>query len=76
MYFTVRYYKNYQVMTRYLSSVFLGHTTAEDLKLKFEEATQNLDTKKMVQVSMDGSNVNWKMLSKITEEVQLNVTLD
>ena len=45
-----------------------GHTTAEDLKLKFEEVTSNLDTKGMVQVSMDGLNVNWKMLSKITEE--------
>ena len=66
--FIFRYYKNDQVMTRYLSSAFLGHTTAEDLKLKFEEATQNLDTKRMVQVSMDGPNVNWKMLSKITEE--------
>ena len=66
--FTVRYFKNDQVMTRYLSSAFLGHTTAEDLKLKFEEATQNLDTKRMVQVSVDGPNVNWKMLSKITEE--------
>ena len=43
--FTVRYFKNDQVMTRYLSSAFLGHTTAEDLKLKFEEATQNLDTR-------------------------------
>ena len=66
--FTVRYFKNDQVMTRYFSLALQGHTTAEDLKLKFEEATQNLDTKRMVQVSMDGPNVNWKMLSKITEE--------
>ena len=47
---------------------FLGHTAAEDLKLKIEEATQNLDTKRMVQVSMDGPNVLWKMLGKITED--------
>ena len=66
--FTVRYFKNDQVMTRYLPSAFLGHTTAEDLKLKFEEATQNLDTKRMVQVPMDWPNVNWKMLNKCTEE--------
>ena len=66
--FTVRYIKNDQVMTRYLSSAFLGHASAEDLKLKFEEATQNLDTKRIVQVSMDGPIVNWKMLSKITKE--------
>ena len=37
--FTVRYFKDDQFMTRYLSSAFLGHTTAEDLKLKFEETT-------------------------------------
>ena len=64
-----RYFKNDQVMTRYLSSAFLGHTTVEDLKLKFEEATQNLDTKKMVQVSLDGPSVNWKMRSTITEKM-------
>ena len=66
--FTVRYFKKDEVMTRYLSSAFCGHTTTEDLKLKFEEATQNLDTKRMVQVSLDESNVNWKMLHKITVE--------
>ena len=66
--FTVRYFKKDQVMTRYLSWAFLGHTTAKDLKLKFEEATKNLDTNRMVQALMDGPNTNWKMLSKITEE--------
>ena len=65
---TVRYFKNDQVMTRYLSSTLLGHCTAENLKLKFEEATKNLDTKRMVQVSMDGPSVNCKMLRKITKE--------
>ena len=55
-------------MTRYLSSAFFGHTTVEDLKLKFEEATQNVDTKRMVQVSMDGPNISWEMVRKITEK--------
>ena len=31
--FSVRYFKDDHVVTRYLSSVFLGHTTPEDLKL-------------------------------------------
>ena len=48
--FSVRYLKNYHVVTRYLSSTFLGHTTSEDLKLKFEEVTHDLNTKRMVQV--------------------------
>ena len=38
--FNVRHFKNGQVMTWYLSLAFLGHTTAEDPKLKFEEANQ------------------------------------
>ena len=56
--FTIRYFRNDQVITRYLSSAFLGHITVEELQLKFEEATQILDTKRMVQVSVDGPNVN------------------
>ena len=51
-----------------MSSSFLGHTTSEDLKLKFEEGNQDLNTKRNVHVSMDRPNVNWKMLNKITKE--------
>ena len=54
-------FNNDQVMTRYLSSAFPGHTTAEDFKLRFEEAKQNLHTRRVKKVSMDGPNVNWKM---------------
>ena len=61
-------FENDQVMTRYFSSAFLGHTTAEDLKQSLKRLPKILDTKKMVQVSMDRPNVNWKMLSNITEE--------
>ena len=66
--FSVRYFKDDHVVTRYLSLAFLEHTTSEDLKLKFEEVCQDLNTKRMVQVSMDGPNVNWKILNKITEK--------
>ena len=41
--FTVRYFKNDKVESRYLTSLFLSHTTAKDLKKKFEEATEQLD---------------------------------
>ena len=46
--FTVRYFKNDKVESRYLTSLLLGHTTAKDLKKKFEEATEQLDIKKML----------------------------
>ena len=66
--FTVRYFKNDKVESRYLTSLFLGHTTAKDLKKKFEEATEQLDLKKLIQISMDGPNVNWKVLDLIAED--------
>ena len=69
--FTVRYFKNDKVESRYLTSLFLGHTTAKDLK-KFEEATEQLDLKKLIQISMDGPNVNWKLLDSIAEDRSSN----
>ena len=60
--FIVRYLKDGGVKNRYLSSGVLGHTTAKDLKRAFEECTEKLDLKNLIQVSMDGPNVNWKML--------------
>ena len=59
--FIVRYFKDSEVKSRYLSSGFSGHTTAKDLKRAFEECTEKLDLKTLIQVSMDGPNVNWKI---------------
>lgn len=70
--FYVRYFRRDRVESRYLTSAFLGHTTAEHLKLKFDEATQHIDVKKLVQISMDGPNVNWKLLDTIAEERNSN----
>ena len=70
--FTVRYFKNDKVESRYLTSLFLGHTTAKDLKKMFEEATEQLDLKKLIQISMDGPNVNWKLLDSIAGDRSSN----
>ena len=56
--FVVRYFAQGMVKTRYLTSAFLGHTRAEDLKLKFKEAVSDLNVKKLAQVSMDGPLVH------------------
>ena len=61
-----------RVEMRYFGSAFLGYTIAADLKRNFDEATKDLDKRKMIQVSMDGSNVNWKLLSSIVDEPQSN----
>ena len=52
--FVVRYFAQGMVKTRYLTSAFLGHIRAEDLKAKFEEAVSDLNVKKLAEVSMDG----------------------
>ena len=72
--FIVRYFKDDEVKSRYLSSGFLGHTTAKDLKRAFGECTEKLDLKNLIQLSMDGPNVNWKMLDLILEDRNSNET--
>ena len=72
--FIVRYFKDGEVKSRYMSSGFLGHTTAKDLKRAFEECTEKLDLKNLIQVSMDGPNINWKILDLIVEDRNSNET--
>ena len=64
----VRYFSKNKVVSRYLTSSFLGHTKTEDLKRDCEEAAKDFDKKVLAQVSMDGTNVNWKMYDKLVEE--------
>ena len=66
--FVVRYFAQGMVKTRYLTSAFLGHTRAEDLKAKFEEPVSDLNVKKLAQVSMDGPHVNWKLLDMLEQD--------
>ena len=70
--FFVKYFTKDKVVCRYPTSRFLDHTCAEDLKKEFEEGIQELDKKKMVQVSIDGSNVIWKLYDSIEEERNQN----
>src|SRR5207245_1168219 len=60
------------VTTRYITSAFLGHTTAEDLLKGFNTACSGLNLESLLQVSMDGPNVNLKFLRLLKEEMQQN----
>jgi len=60
-----------EVSTRFLTSVFLGHATADDLLLKFKEGLGDLAISKILQVSMDGPSVNWKFLNNLESECAL-----
>ena len=66
--FLVRYFHKDKVTCRYITSGFLCHTRAEDLKMKFKEGIIELEKKKMLQISMNGPNVNWKLYDSIVEK--------
>ena len=57
-----------QVVTRYLTSSFLGHCTAQDLLKSFKESMAQTDLSKIVQISMDGPNVNHKFYKMYADE--------
>ncbi|GBN08075.1 hypothetical protein AVEN_273829-1 [Araneus ventricosus] len=61
--------KKKKATSRYLTSVFLGHTCAEDLMTGFKTALTDLDLKKIIQISMDGPNVNFKFLNNLRKEL-------
>ncbi|GBM75925.1 hypothetical protein AVEN_125336-1 [Araneus ventricosus] len=51
-----------QVCTRYLTSVFLGRTRASDLLQAFKDGLKSVEFKKILQISMDGPDINLKFL--------------
>jgi len=67
----VRYFDDStnQVITKYLTSVFLGRATAADLLAKFKEGIAGLPRSKVMQISMDGPSVNWSFLDKYEDDL-------
>ena len=59
-----------EVHTRYFNSVFLGHTKATDLLGGIKEGLETLSLSKISQISMDGPNVNWKLIDILKPEIQ------
>ena len=59
-----------EVRTRYYQSEFMGHATAEKMLSVFETATSDLDFGNLLQLSMDGPNVNWKLYDLIQSRLQ------
>lgn len=73
----VKFWDNDIVATRYFSSDFMGHSTADDMVEVFHKATEGLSYKNLVQLSMDGPNVNVKFHKLIQTEMEndLNTSL-
>ncbi|XP_021701533.1 uncharacterized protein LOC110676754 [Aedes aegypti] len=57
------------VTARYFTSRFLTRSRATDLLEAFQEGLKMLDLSKMLQVSMDGPNVNWAFLRELKLEL-------
>lgn len=68
----VRFWDKDKVVTRYLGSQFLGHTRAVDLLAAFREGIGGLNSKNLLQISMDGPNVNWRFYEDFSSERRLS----
>ena len=54
-----------KMCTRYLDYAFIGHARHQDLYQHFISAMSSLDLRELLQVFMDGPNVNWDFLSEL-----------
>ncbi|XP_041865027.1 uncharacterized protein LOC121654791 [Melanotaenia boesemani] len=64
----IRFWKDDRVMSSYFGSQFLGHARAEDLLQNIKECIVQLNLRHLLSVSMDGPNVNFKMLELLQNE--------
>ena len=60
-----RFWQDGQISTRYYASAFMGHAKAYDMLQHFEDCMKELNVNKLTQISMDGSNVNWKFYKRL-----------
>ena len=66
----VRLWDAGRVSTRYCNSDFLGHACADVLHEKLSEASSRFGKRGILQLSMDGPNVNWKAFDHLQAEVE------
>ena len=64
----VRYFYEDKVITNYFDSQFLGHTRASDLLGSLKSSLSKLNNRKVLQISMDGPSVNWKLYSLLCDD--------
>ena len=66
----LRFWIGDEVRTRYYHSEFMGHATADDMVSVFDSVMSPLQIQNMLQLSMDGPNVNWKFYDLINSKLQ------
>ena len=61
-----------EVVRSFIGSHFMGYTRAEDTSASLKEVHKDLDlVHNLVQVSMDGPNINWKTVEIIEDHQKI-----
>ena len=66
----VRLWDNDCIQSRFFHSQFLGHASAHNLVEACIESVSVLNVRNIVQISMDGPNVNWSFYNKFENIIQ------
>jgi len=66
----VRYWDNNVVKTFYVGSQFLGLSKASDLCKHLMPYIENFGFHNLLQISMDGPNVNWSAYEMLAKEIE------
>ncbi len=56
-----------------MNGTFLGHARAEDIRRHFNEIVDEVEKKKLLQIGMDGPNVNLKFLKDLKVSFKVNL---
>eukprot|EP00117_Sycon_ciliatum_P040123 scpid49772/ scgid29541/ len=67
----VRFWNGDQICSRYYTSHFLGHADADTILSKLMDTCTDLGLSGILQLSMDGPNVNWSVFDKLSKEVEV-----
>ncbi|KAK7880781.1 hypothetical protein WMY93_032594 [Mugilogobius chulae] len=66
----IRFWNDNQIKTRYLTSLSMDHQTAEQMCSEIKKACTEIGFHKLLQLSLDGSKVDWKLFSKVQENIE------
>ena len=65
----VHYFHDDKCLSQYFDSQLMGHTAAKDLE-NLKSTLSKLNNRKLLQITMDGPRVNWKLLPLLNEDRQ------
>ena len=67
----LRFWNGNEVQSRYFTSIFMGHARAVDIEEDLKKGIESLQKANLLQLSMDGPNVNWNVFEDLQSEIQL-----